>query len=158
MQVITKISYWLRKQVNIKMGVIAGLVTGSIVYYINFHHGHMVALSAFAKQFAYNFCMAGVNAGLCERLAKEIKRTWRAILLATIVPTVVAFAGVYSVHYFLNTPNPFANTIWQAGLNTIIFFVTGLAYRKELERKYKWVRLLISSKRRIEMGYFDSEN
>ena len=157
MDVIAKIGFWLRQKVNVKMGVIAGFVTGSIVYYINYKHGHMVALSAFTKQFAYNFCMAGVNVGLCERLAKEIKRTWMAILLATIVPTAVAFVGVYSVHYFLHTPNPFANTIWQAGINTIIFFVTGLAYHKELERKYKWVRFVISSKRRIEMRYLDSD-
>jgi len=158
MRVRTKFGNWFHKQVNVKMGIIAGLVTGSVVYYINYKHGYMVALSAFSKQFMYNFFMAGFNVSLCERLAKSIKNRWAAIILASIVPTVIGFTGIFSVHYFLHTPNPLANTLWQAYGNFIIFFITGLAYHKDLERKYKWVRILISSKRRLEMGLYDSNN
>jgi hypothetical protein len=152
-----KLAYWLHKRINLKTGIMVGLVTGSIVYYINYKHGPMVALSAFTKQFFYNLLMAGFNSSLCERLAKSIKNRWLAIFLASLVPTTIAFIGVFSVHYFLNTPDPLANTLWQAYCNIILFFITGLAYHKELERKYKWVRILISSKRRLEMGFYDSE-
>ncbi len=138
--------------------MIAGLVTGSIVFYINLKHGYPVALSAFSKQFVYNFLMAGFNAGICERLAKNIKNSWGAVFLATIIPTSIAFAGIFSVHYFLKTPNPLDSTLWQAYGNLVIFFITGLAFHNELETKYKWVRFLISSKRRIEMGLFDSDD
>lgn len=102
--------------------------------------------------------LSGFNTGLCEKLAKGIKNSWIALILATIIPTTIAFAGVYSVHYFLHTPDPLGNTLWQAVLNTFMFFITGLAYHKELERKYKVVRLLISSKMRIEMGMKRNKN
>lgn len=137
------------------MGIMAGFVTGSIVYFINMKHGNMIAFHAFIKQFCYNFLMAGINTSLCERIAKVIKNSWVAIFFATIVPASIAFAGIYSVHYYLNTPHPLASTLWQAYANLIIFFVTGLAYHQELEKKYKWVRLLISSKNRVEKGFYD---
>lgn len=154
----TTLGSWFHKQINVKMGIIAGLVTGSVVYYINYKHGYMVAFSAFSKQFMYNFLMAGFNVSLCERLAKSIKTRWLAIILASIIPTTIAFAGIFSVHYFLNTPDPLGNTLWQAYCNLFVFFITGLAYHKELERKYKWIRILISSKRRLEIRLYDSKN
>lgn len=149
------VKLWLRKQLNMKMGIIAGLCTGSIVYYINLKHGYYIAFTAFLKQFAYNFFMAGFNSSLCERLAKSISNSWQAIIFASVVPASIAFGGIYSVHYFLNTPNPLASTLWQGYANLIIFFTTGLAFHQELEKKYKWVRLLITSKKRIEEGFFD---
>jgi|SaaInlLV_10m_DNA_2_1039722.scaffolds.fasta_scaffold31851_1 hypothetical protein len=135
------------------MGLMAGLLTGSIVYYINFKYGYMIAFMAFVKQFTYNFFMGGFNAGLCEKLGKSIKTTWISLTLASIIPAFIAFAGIYSVHYYLGTPKPLASTLWQGIGNLFIFFISGLAFHNQLEVKHKWIRLLISSKRRIEEGF-----
>ena len=155
-QIISVLTNWFKKNLNLKIGIVSGIITGSIVYYINYKYGYMIALAAFTKQFFYNFFMSGFNAGICERLAKSIQNSWKAILMATLIPTIVAYAGVFSVHYFLNTPKPLQSTLWQAGINLILFFIAGLAYRKDLERRYKWARLIISSKRRIEMRLYES--
>ncbi|MBC8343145.1 MAG: hypothetical protein H8E61_04110 [Bacteroidetes bacterium] len=131
----------------------AGILSGSVVYFINYKYGYMIALFAFLKQFAYNFFMGGFNAGICEKLAKSIKPVWLALVLASIIPAGISFAAIYSIHHYLQTPNPIASTWWQAYGNFFVFFVTGLAFHKELEVKYKWIRILISSKKRIERGF-----
>jgi len=110
---LSSIGFWINKHLNFKVGIISGILAGSIIYYTNYQYGYIVALGA--------------------------------------------FIGVFSVHYFLNTPNPLANTLWQACLNLIIFFATSLAYHKELERKNKWVRLIISSKKRVDREFFNTE-
>ena len=135
------------------MGLMAGLLTGSIVYYINYKYGYMIAFMAFLKQFTYNFFMGGFNSGVCEKLAKSIKITWLSLTLASIIPAGIAFTGIYAVHHYLHTPNPLASTLWQGYGNFFIFFISGLAFHKELEVKYKWIRFLISSKKRIERGF-----
>jgi hypothetical protein len=144
---------WVRRQMNFKMGLMAGLLTGSVVYYINFKYGYWIAFLAFVKQFAYNFFMGGFNSALCERIAKTIKHSWTSLSLASLIPAFISFVGIYAVHRYLGTPKPLASTLWQGIGNIFIFFITGLAFHNELEVKHKWIRLLISSKKRIEKGF-----
>lgn len=136
---------WINRCFNFKMGALAGVLTGSIVFIINVKYTYTIAFFAFGKQFFYNFFMAGYNTKICEKLANNISDDIVAKILWTLVPTSISFAGIYSVHYFLNTPKPLASTLWQAFSNLLIFFLTGLIYRGELEKKYKWLSIFLAS-------------
>lgn len=141
-----EVASWVQEQFNLRMGICAGLVTGSIVCYINYQHGFWAAGGAFLKQFAYNLIMAGYNSRLAEKLATGTKRRWPALLLGAFVPTAVAFAATFSVHFFLETPEPLASTLWQVFPNLIVFFLTGLIFRDKLNEKHEWLQVLLRSK------------
>ncbi len=64
---------WSSKHINYKMGSLAGLIGGGVVYYINREHGFWPAAGGFGKQFFYNLFIAGFNIKTCEKLAKGIK-------------------------------------------------------------------------------------
>jgi len=147
---IHKLLQWIHKRFNIKMGLIAGVCTGSVVCYINMKHGIYVAFAAFSRQFFYNLVMAGYNTKVCEKCAILIAKRWQAISCAAVLPTVVAFTGIFSVHYFLGTPHPLDSTLWQAYANLIIFFFTALVFRDDLDKRYKLLKLLISPPRSVK--------
>jgi hypothetical protein len=141
---------WIHKRFNIKMGLIAGICTGSVVCYINLKHGIYIALAAFSRQFFYNLVMAGFNTKLCERCAIRITSRWPAIGCATLLPTIVAFSGIFSVHYFLGTPHPLESTLWQGYANLFIFLLTAMVFRDDLDKRYKLLKVLISPPRSVK--------
>ena len=147
---LVRLIRWTFRQFNLKMGLLGGIGAGMIVYFINYKYGFLIATHAFVKQFFFTLCMGGITTGMCEKIAKTVRIQWLSIALATLIPTGIAFAGVYSVHFYLNTPKPLASTLWQAYGNFFGFLIVGMAYHRNLEVKYKWLRMLISSKRRVE--------
>jgi len=124
----------LNKHVNLLMGSLAGVVTGSVVFFINFSHGFYPAIASFFKQFAFNMLMGGFNMRLCEKLVRVIQKRIRALLCATLIPALQAFILLYAIHYFGRTPKPIASTIWQLGLNLMIFFFLAVIYRNMIEK------------------------
>lgn len=130
-----KINFWLslwcylNKHVNFLVGTFAGLLTGTIVFFINYEFGFEPAFHSFLKQFAFNFLIGGFNTRMCEKLARNINPKFWNLLASTIVPTVQAFIILFSIHYFGATPKPGASTLWQLPANIIIFFCTALYYR-----------------------------
>lgn len=152
--IFQKLFLWINRHFNFKMGALAGICTGSIVFMINIKYGFMIAFFAFGKQFFYNFFMASYNTKICEKLSKNISNRILAPILWTLIPTSLAFVIIYSVHYFLNTPNPLASTLWQAFSNLFIFFFTGLIFREGLEKKYKWLQIFLVSNKRFRY-FFD---
>ncbi len=126
---------WLNKHINLLMGSLSGIATGSIVFFINYEHGFTPALYSFFRQFSFNLLMGGFNIRVCEKLTQLIKPRNTAIIVATIIPAIQAFIILYSVHYFGNTPKPGASTFWQFGTNMIIFFFMALFYRDSVAIK-----------------------
>lgn len=126
--------YKLNKHINFLVGGLAGLISGSIVFFINFGHGFYPALASLFKQFAFNLIMGGFNVRWCEKIIRGIKKRKCAILFGTLIPTVTAFVMLYAVHYFGRTPKPGASTFWQFGLNLIIFFFMSVLYRNLFEK------------------------
>ncbi len=124
---------WLNKHINFRMGCLSGIITGSIVFYINIEHGFTLALFSLLRQFSFNLFMGGFNIKVCEKVVHLIKPRRRAILLGTIIPSVQAFVILYSIHYFGNTPKPEASTYWQFGVNLIVFLIMSLYYRDTIE-------------------------
>ncbi len=117
------------------MGVLSGIVTGSIVFAININHGFWPAFASFFKQFAFNVFMAGYNTKSCEKLAKYINNKVLALISASVIPTLQAFAVLYAIHYFGKTPKPMASTLWQAITNLFFFLFMALVYREVIHIK-----------------------
>ena len=130
-----KIFIWLNKHINFLMGSLSGIVTGSIVFFINYEHGFNPALYSFFKQFSFNLLMGGFNIRVCEKITQLIQNRNTAIMMATIVPSIQAFIILYSIHYFGQTPKPGASTYWQFGVNMVVFFFMALFYRDKIESK-----------------------
>lgn len=111
------------------MGAFSGMVTGSIVWFINFGHGIGPATASFFKQFVFNLFMAGFNMRSCERIAKKYKAVFLSILSATFFPSTIAFGVLFSIHYYGKTPNIWGTTLWQGIANIFIFLFMALTYR-----------------------------
>lgn len=130
----------VRDHINFKMGTLSGLFTGSVVFFINFNHGLMPGLLSFGKQFIFNLLMAGYNSKTCEKIANKFNHTGLSLFLATIIPTIQAFAVLYAVHYFGGTPKPMESTLWQAFANLGVFFILGYTYQNGQESKLvRWL-------------------
>ncbi|WP_163707885.1 hypothetical protein [Mangrovibacterium lignilyticum] len=132
---------WLNKHINFMMGSLSGVLTGSIVFLINYDHGFSPALYSFFRQFLFNLLIGGFNIRVCEKITQLVQAKNTAIMMATIVPSIQAWVILYSIHYFGNTPKPLASTYWQFGVNLIAFFFMALFYRDALESK----QLIIST-------------
>lgn len=130
-------SLWsfFNKHINIKMGVLSGIITGSIVFAININHGFWPAFASFWKQFVFNVFMAGYNTKTCEKLAKYITDNTLSLIGASIIPTIQAFIILYAIHYFGKTPEPMASTLWQAIINLFFFLFMALFYREVIHIK-----------------------
>lgn len=124
---------WSSDYVNYKLGSVAGVVGGGIVYMINQDHGFLSAAGAFGKQFMYNVFIAGFNVKTCEKLAKKISSAPASIVASTVVPTAQAFSITYGIHKFGGTPEAFDSTIWQVYVNAPLFLAGGLLYRRNRE-------------------------
>lgn len=119
-----------KKHINYRMGSIAGLIGGGIVGWINWDYGLWQAGFAGVKQYFYNLFIAGYNVKTCEKLASCIDNRWLAYVAGICIPTAQAFAVVYAIHKFGNTPRPFDSTIWQVYVNAPTFAVLSRYYRK----------------------------
>lgn len=142
---------------NFLVGTTAGIITGSIVFFINLDHGFYPAMNSFFKQFAFNFIMGGFNTRTCEKLARNIQHKALNLTLATVLPTIQAFSVLFSVHYFGRTPKPGASTLWQFGANLIIFFCTALYYRSlqfndNQDSRLHKIQNFITDKRIVKIG------
>ncbi len=114
------------------MGVLSGIITGTIVFFINYEHGFWPAFASFWKQFFFNLFMAGYNTRSCERLAKQNPRSSISLILATVIPTIQAFLILFAIHYFGRTPNVLESTLWQAVVNLIFFYFMALIYQHKI--------------------------
>lgn len=139
------------QRLNLKMGILAGTITGSIVLYINKDYGVFSASMAFMKQFAFNFFMASYNTKLIERMVYSVKSQVKAIIIGGLFPTIIAITMVFLIHWIGHTPEAWKSTYWQAFFNLPIFSATAWMYCSGLDRKYPLLRRLFVTKSSIDV-------
>lgn len=131
---------------NMKMGALAGIITGSVVFYINYEFGLFNAGFAFVKQFLFNFFMASYNTKLVERLVYRIDKKWLSILVGGFVPAVIATGSVFLVHWIGQTPQAWHSTYWQGFFNLPIFTITAWMYCSGAAEKHPLLRRMFLTK------------
>ncbi len=115
------------------MGLAGGTFMATIVFFINFDHGIVPGLIAASKQGLYTFLAGGAMMRICENLASYFSSDAIALLLAVLVPGIIAVSLTYLVHSLKGTPEPFNSTIPTMILGPMGFFWWGLRKRKQLK-------------------------
>ena len=121
----------LTEYLNIQMGLIGGLIMGSIVLWVNLEAGISAAMVAAFKQASYTFFFGGLVVRFCEYLSLKFNPKILSLLIATIVPATIAILATYLVHQIKGTPKPIDSTI-----PTILLSIPGflfISYRKRLK-------------------------
>ena len=93
------------------MGLGGGLFLAIIVFFINIDHGTTNAIIAASKQGVYTFLAGGTMMRIAENLSVKYKNTTGSVLIAVVVPTMLAVAFTYIVHSAKGTPEPLNSTI-----------------------------------------------
>ncbi len=106
---------------DLRAGLIACIVMGSIVAWINSGHGSQAALTSGLKQAAYTFIVSGFMAQLCRQVTTYFTNPAVALLAATSFPTALTVVMVFIVHSTRGTPEPFYSTIPVAVLSLFWF-------------------------------------
>lgn len=115
-----------------KMGLGGGLFLAIIVFFINYEHGIGNALIAASKQGIYTFIAGGTMMRISENLStKFTNRVW-SVLLAVVIPTLLAVGFTYIVHSAKGTPEPLNSTIPTMIFAPLGFFWWALRKRKQL--------------------------
>ena len=109
-----------------------GLVMGTIVFFINYNSNIEItgAFTAAIKQGIYTFFFGGSIMKLCEIIAIRITAKSLAIIMATLIPSIVSLTLTYLVHSLKGTPRPIESTI-----PTAIFIFPSTAIWGYLKRK-----------------------
>jgi hypothetical protein len=84
---------------------------GLIVFFINLDHGWGPATTAALKQAGYTFLLGGVIIKILETIALKIGPRYMAIIISTIVTSLLTITLVYLVHSMRGTPKPFESTL-----------------------------------------------
>ena len=116
-----------------RMGLAGAIVLGTIVFFINYDHGIIQALTATAKQTIYTLLAGGLMMRLTENIASSYSKNWLAIFLATIIPSFTAITLTYGVHTLKGTPEPFNSTIPTIIMAPFGFLWWALRKRKQLK-------------------------
>lgn len=151
-RMMVKLRCLMHQRLNMKMGSLAGVITGSIVFCINYEFGLLHASLAFVKQFLFNFFMAAYNTKLIERLVYKIEKRWVAILIGGFLPALIATVTVFVVHWVGHTPEPFKSTYWQGLFNLPIFTLTAWMYCAGHAHKKGFLRKLFLTKSSVDIS------
>ena len=119
--------------IDVKLGLLGALFLGTAVFFINYHHGWQLGLSAALKQGIYTFFFGGFIAKLCEYLSTRLTVTFWALLWGTLVPSLLAVGATFGVHSLRSTPEPLLSTL-PTIVTTLPSFL-GISIRKR--KKYK---------------------
>lgn len=87
------------------------LILAGIVFWINFDHGSIKALTAAGKQGAYTFLAGGFLMKFCENTAQYFEKKYLAIFMAILLPSILAVGLTLIVHTIRGTPEPLNSTI-----------------------------------------------
>ena len=128
---------WMDEYIDYRIGLLAGLFLGSIVFVINHPHGLLLATTSALKQGAYTFLAGGLIARNNENLALRLREPWASLLLATFVSSCLAIGLTYFLHSLRGTAEPFFSTVPTMLFAPPSFFV--LAWRAQVEERRKAV-------------------
>ncbi len=118
------------------MGLAGAVFLGVIVFFINSDHGIANGLIAASKQALYTFFVGGFITRLCENIA-TISKSIIAIILAVLIPSIIAVTLTYIVHSLKGTPEPFNSTIPTIILAPLGFLWWALKKRKQIHITHK---------------------
>lgn len=96
--------------INAKLGLVAFTINFAIVYWVNRDFGFAAASWSGIKGGASAFILGGIFGRMSERFS-EIPNPWLAYPLGSVVPTVLAYIIIFSMHWFTGTPKPIMSTI-----------------------------------------------
>jgi hypothetical protein len=97
--------------IDYRGAIVGATLLGSIVFWINHHHGAALALSAAMKQATYTFFVAGFIVKNNEKLALKLRQPALSLLLATMVSSCLAVGLTFLVHSLKGTPEPALSTL-----------------------------------------------
>jgi len=105
---------------------------GIIVFFINFIATAEItgAITAAIKQGIYTFFFGGSIMKICEIIAIKIPSKKTAIVLATLIPSLISLALTFGLHSLKGTPRPIESTI-----PTAVFVIPSTAIWGYLKRK-----------------------
>jgi hypothetical protein len=108
---------------DLKSAILGALVMATAVGLVNSGYGMAPALTAAAKQAAYTFFVAGFILQWCRWLALRNLAPVYAVILATLLPTLITVLMVYTLHSYKGTPEPFWSTVPVVVLCLVSFFL-----------------------------------
>ena len=120
--------------INIRLGLVGALIMGTVVFYINYDSDLEPALIAALKQAVYTFLFGGLIIKLCQNLSIRYSSKFKSILIASIIPTLMATAATYVVHQTKGTPKPIASTIPTVFISIPGFLLIGIRKRSGIIR------------------------
>jgi hypothetical protein len=109
---------------DLKSALAGAVVMGGIVGAINAGHGVSAMFGAGLGQGVYTFFFAGLVMQHCRWLAKRALPPQRAVLLATVWPTLLTVVLVYLFHRYLDTPEAAWSTVPPGVLGFFLFLAT----------------------------------
>jgi len=95
---------------NWKLGLLSFAINFFLVYWVNREFGWLAAGLAGAKHGVTAFCLGGFFGRITERFS-EFRNPLLAYPLGSIVPTVIAHALLFIMHYTTGTPLPLESTL-----------------------------------------------
>lgn len=95
---------------NWKLGLLSFAINFVLVYLVNREFGWFAAGLAGVKHGVTAFCLGGFFGRITERFS-EIRNPLLAYPLGSVVPTVIAHALLFIMHYTTGTPLPLESTL-----------------------------------------------
>ena len=92
--------------IDVRGGILGGLLLGSAVAWINASHGLAPASIAGTKQAVYTFFFGGAVLRLCVRIASMQGSQMRAMTAAIVLQSLLTSSAIFFVHNLRGTPEP----------------------------------------------------
>lgn len=108
---------------------------GSIVFYVNYSFGWMMAGTAALKQATYTFFLGGIFARISEIISVKTENKWLGIMLGTLVPSCITISAVYGMHIMKGTPLPYESTLPTVFLAPPGFIALAWIYRTKIDKE-----------------------
>ncbi len=116
------------------MGLVGALIMGGIVFLINYSFGWQPAAIAALKQATYTFFFGGLVIKFCENLSTWYPSKMISILVATLLPALLAITATLILHQIKGTPKPIESTIPTVLLSVPGFLFIGFRHRSQSDR------------------------
>ena len=127
----------IKQNFDFKKGAFFGGLSGIVVGFINSKEGLEYAFYSGSKETVKCLAIGSLNIGICRRLATTIENKTKALVYATVVPTIMSSALTYGVHEYLQgTPHPGESTL-PTLLAAPFFLGLAIRERKIQEREMK---------------------
>lgn len=102
---------FIQKNIDLKKGLIGGILLGTIVWWLNRDAGIFSASTAALKQGLYTFLFGGVIVRISQRISRTFSQKFWAIFWGTMIPACITTFAIFIVHSFKGTPYPLLSTL-----------------------------------------------